>query len=101
MRKFIEKIGMDKMAHFGIGGLVTALVTIIVIAQDLSVFAAQPWRLVIAPLAGTIVNAFVSVIKELLIDDRPDWKDMWAALAGSATVFAASVIGWVLFIASN
>ena len=101
MKSFIEKIGMDKMAHFGIGGLITALFTIILIAQDMTVFSAEPWRMLIAPLAGTVVNAFVSVIKELLVDDRPDWNDLMAALVGSATVFVATAIGWILFILSN
>jgi hypothetical protein len=40
--KLVEKIGMDKVAHFGIGGLITALFTIILIVQDLPLILLIP-----------------------------------------------------------
>lgn len=101
MNKFIEKIGMDKVAHFGVGGLITALFTIALMGQDLMVLAMQPWRLFLFPLAGTVVTVFVSVAKEMFFDAERDWKDMYAALIGSATVFVASAIGFLFFIGSN
>lgn len=101
MNKFIEKIGMDKVAHFGVGGLITALFTIALMGQDLIVLAMQPWRLFFFPLAGTVVTVVVSVIKEMLFDEQRDWKDLYAALIGSATVFVASAIGFLFFIGSN
>lgn len=101
MNKFIEKIGMDKVAHFGVGGLITALFTIALMGQDLIVLAMQPWRLFLFPLAGTVVTVFVSVAKEMFFDAERDWKDLYAALIGSATVFVASAFGFLFFIGSN
>lgn len=96
MRKFIERIGMDKAAHFGVGGLVTALFTMVFILQDLDILILSPWRAMLYPITGVVVTAFVSVIKEVFIDDHADWWDVIAALVGSALVFAAVLVG-VLF----
>lgn len=98
MNKFIEKIGMDKVAHFGVGGLITAIFTMIFIIQDMPVFLAQPWRLILMPFTGTVVTVFVSVIKEMFFDAKRDWKDLYAALIGSATVFVAVLFGFLCFI---
>ena len=100
MNNFIEKIGMDKVAHFGIGGLITALVTIALIGQDLGILVLSPWRMLLYPFAGVVVTAFVSVIKEVFFDEMRDWKDLWAALAGCAMVFIAVFVG-VLFFYGN
>lgn len=101
MNKFIEKIGMDKVAHFGVGGLITALFTIVLMMQDLPVFLAEPWRILILPIAGTIVTAFVSVIKELFFDGQRDWKDLYVALIGSSSVYIAVFFGFLFFLGSN
>ena len=101
MKKIIEKFGMDKVAHFGVGGLIAAIVSIIIIAQDLPVFVAEPWRLLFLPLAGAIVTGFLSVIKELIIDGETDWKDVYAGLIGSGAVCLAVWVGYVLFTLSN
>lgn len=96
MRQIIERIGMDKVAHFGVGGLITALVTLVAIVQDLDILTCEPWRVILYPLIGTFVTAVVSVIKEVAVDYERDWWDLYAALFGSATVFIAAFIG-VLF----
>lgn len=100
MKKFIEKIGMDKIAHFGVGGLVTALLTIALIAQDMDIFVVEPWRMLLYPIIGTVITAFVSVFKEVAVDYEKDWKDLYAALIGSATVFIATLVGFLLFVAN-
>jgi hypothetical protein len=101
MNKFIEKIGMDKVAHFGVGGLITALFTMVFIMQDMPVFVMQPWRLLLMPFIGTVVTVFVSVIKELFFDVKRDWKDRYAALIGSAAVFVATFFGVLFFIGTS
>lgn len=101
MQRIIERIGMDKIVHFGIGGLITALFTLALIAQDLDVLVLQPWRVVLYPIVGTVVTAFVSAAKEVFFDNARDWKDLYAALFGSATVFVSAVIGLLLFLGSN
>ena len=101
MNKFIEKIGMDKVAHFGIGGLITALVTIVFIVQDLPMFMFHPWRMLLYPFIGAAVTAIVSVANEMLMDEQPDWYDLYAALLGSAIVFVAVFLGILFYVGSN
>lgn len=100
MNRFIEKIGMDKVAHFGVGGLITAIFTIVCLLQDMAFLIDTPWRMMLYPFIGVIVTAFVSVIKELFFDAQRDWKDLYAALIGSATVFIAVFFGIVFHIAT-
>lgn len=100
MNNFIAKIGMDKFAHFGIGGLITAIFTIVCLLQDMAFLIDTPWKMMLYPFIGVIVNVFVSVIKELFVDAQPDWKDMYAALIGSAVVFIAVFFGIVFHIAT-
>lgn len=101
MNKFIEKIGMDKVAHFGVGGLITALFTIVFIMQDMGSLIFNPWRMMLYPFIGTAITTVVSVIKEKLIDTQADWKDLYAALIGSATVFVATFFGVLFFIETS
>lgn len=101
MNKFIEKIGMDKVAHFGVGGLITALFTIVFIMQDMGSLIFNPWRMMLYPFIGTVITTVVSVIKERLIDTQADWKDLYAALIGSATVSVATFFGVLFFIGTS
>lgn len=89
---------MDKVAHFGVGGLITAAVAIVAMLQDIDILLCETWRALLYPIIGTVVTVFVSVIKELLIDGSSDWKDLYAALYGSGIVFVASFVGWLLHV---
>lgn len=94
MNNWITKIGIDKFAHFGIGGLICAIFTFVFMFQDLDLVATLPaWRIMLLPTIGTIVTTFVSVIKELFFDLTADWKDLWAALIGCGFVYASVAIG--------
>ena len=97
MNKLIEKIGMDKVAHFGVGGLITALVTIVAIIQDLDILVCEPWRAMLYPIIGTVVTAFASWAKEMFADASRDWWDVYAALIGSALVFIAAIFGMLIY----
>ena len=101
MNKFIEKIGMDKVAHFGVGGLITALFTIVFIVQDMGVLVFHPWKMLLYPFIGAAVTAIVSAVKEMLMDKQPDWYDLYAAMIGSATVFVAVFFGILFYVGSN
>ena len=35
MKELIEKIGLDKLAHLGVGGLMCAMVTFVVLLQEM------------------------------------------------------------------
>lgn len=47
-------------------------------------------------IIGTTVVAFLSVVKEIIMDDKADWLDVVASVAGCVTIFAAVGIG-ILF----
>ena len=99
MNNWINKIGLDKFAHFGIGGLICALFTFVFILQDLYVLALIPkWRIILFPIIGTIVAFFVSIIKEYFFDAKADWKDIIAAMIGCVTVFIAVAFGVLIAI---
>lgn len=99
MNKFIEKNGMDKVAHFGVGGLITALFTIVFILQDMGTLVFHPWKMLLYPFIGAAVTAVASVVKELF-DETPDKKDILAALIGSAIVFVAVFFGIIFYVAT-
>ena len=96
MKNLINKIGMDKIAHFGVGSLICAFFTFVFLIQDIDFLALEPWRIILLPTIGSIVTLFLSVIKELIIDEVRDWKDLAAAMIGCGTIYIATAIG-VLF----
>ena len=62
---FFKSIGIDKWAHFGIGGLICALVTIALIFS-LSPITAS-WIMLLSTVPGIVLVGIVSLIKELQI----------------------------------
>lgn len=98
MNKLIEKIGMDKVAHFGVGGLITAIFTLVFVIQDMGSLIYHPWKMMLYPVIGTVVTTLVSIMKEKLLDAKPDWNDVYAALIGSALIFIANFLGILFFI---
>ena len=57
MNRLIAKIGLDKFAHLGIGGLICALFTFVVILQDADILlhGSNIWRALLTPFIGTVV----------------------------------------------
>ena len=91
------KLQMDKIAHFGVGGLLTALVTIVMILQEA---VAPTSSILLAPIAGHICTFILSIMKEYIIDSIVDWNDIWAAMLGSLLIHISVVIGIVFRILS-
>ena len=89
--------GMDKLAHFGIGGLIAAIVLIAMALQD---YGCGVWRTAHMSWAGLIVTLWLSLIKEML-DTKRDWRDIVAGIAGAAVVVIAGYAGAVLNVLSN
>lgn len=88
INEFVEKIGVDKVLHFSIGGLIAALLTIVMTLQEPQV----TWELVGISTIGTIVVGFLSICKEC-IDVKADWKDVVASVLGTIPVILATVLG--------
>lgn len=89
--------GMDKLAHFGIGGLIAAIVVIAMAQQD---YGCGVWRTAHMSWAGVIVTLWLSIIKEML-DTKRDWRDIVAGIAGAGVVVMAGYAGAVLNVLSN
>ena len=95
--ELITKIGVDKLLHFSIGGLITALLTIIVVLQEGYVDAS----IIAFPFIGLISVAILSWFKEVAIDDDFSWMDILASVLGAVPVFIATALGVLFYTLSN
>lgn len=95
---FFKSIGTDKWAHFGIGGLICALVTIALIFS-LSPITAS-WIMLLSTVPGIVLVGIVSLIKELTDSTGFSVLDIVAALIGCVTVELALLVGIVAGILS-
>lgn len=86
----IKKIGNDKVLHFLGGGFICSLVSFVAILQESGL---TPWQQVSAVLIGTIVVFILSLMKEVIADDKTDWYDILASVLGCIPVFAAVGLG--------
>lgn len=87
-----EYIGMDKILHFCLAGLVTAVFTIAALLQDFAVGAIA----IACPLIGAIPVTLFALFKEVAVDGVFDKKDFLASVLGTVPVFIACALG-VLF----
>lgn len=88
MKKFIEKIGMDKVAHLGVGGLLCAMVALVFIGQE----HLQGFDMMLGGVLGMVVVFILSVMKEFM-DETFDWGDVVYAMVGCGMVMAAMGVG--------
>lgn len=95
---FFKSIGTDKWAHFGVGGLICALVTIALIFS-LSPITAS-WIMLLSTVPGIVLVGIVSLIKELTDSTGFSVLDIVAALIGCVTVELALLVGIVAGILS-
>lgn len=89
----IKKVGNDKVLHFLGGGWICAVITFVSILQEGDL---DSWGKISCVIIGTTVVVFLSVVKEIFLDDKADWIDVVAAVIGCVTIFASVGIG-VLF----
>lgn len=89
----LKKVGVDKVLHLFVGAWICSMFTFVAILQEGNLLW---WQTVLMSVAGTLAALFLSVIKEIFLDDKPDWKDVLWAFYGCITVIAAVSVG-VLF----
>lgn len=83
---------IDKVAHFGVGGMITACMALVSILQEpLSVS-----EILLCPIIGHVCVFILSWMKEYVVDNEINWKDILAAMLGSAVVHVVVGLG-VLF----
>lgn len=95
--ELITKIGVDKLLHFSIGGLITALFTIVATLQEGYVDTS----IIAFPFIGLIPVAMFSWFKEAVIDSEFSWMDILASVLGAVPVFIATALGVLLYTLSN
>lgn len=80
---------IDKVAHFGLGGMITACMAIVSILQeDLGVVAT-----LLCPFIGHVCVFILSVLKEYIVDSDINWIDILAAMLGSFVVHVVVGLG--------
>lgn len=83
------KTGIDKIAHFGIGGIIGAAIAIIVTLA----IGDYGWVVGVYPFVSHVVVFILSFIKEKFMDDEFNWLDILASVLGSIAVHMAFIIG--------
>ena len=94
MNELIEKIGIDKLCHYGLGGEITAFVAVVAMLQEMPL--TNIWEALYYPIMGIVVTIIVEILKEYVIDKKADKMDFLWTMLGAFTVFMAFLIG-VLF----
>ncbi len=92
LKQFIKNLGekawacgIDRVAHFGIGGTITALC---ILAGMIFSHKHAPLFLLLYSAVGFGLTFILSMLKEYS-DERWDWTDVAAGLAGAALVAVA------------
>ena len=82
-------IGMDKIAHFGIGGIIGATIAIVITLAR----GDYGWVAGAYPFISHVIVFILSFIKEKFMDDEYNWLDILASVLGSIAVHMAFIIG--------
>lgn len=83
------KVGMDKIAHFGIGGIIGAAIAIVITLA----IGDYGWVVGVYPFISHAVVFILSFIKEKFLDEEFNWLDILASVLGSIAVHIAFIIG--------
>lgn len=89
----VKKVGNDKVLHFLGGAWICSLITFIAILLDGGVGI---WDKVSCVIIGTAFVIFLSVVKEISMDDKADWLDVVASVIGCLTIFVTVGVGALL-----
>ena len=87
--KIIKKVGMDKIAHFGIGGIIGAAIAIVITLAR----GDYGWVVGVYPFVSHAIVFILSFVKEKFMDDEFNWLDILASLLGSIAVHIAFILG--------
>ena len=86
-------LGMDKIAHFGVGGLICAMFTFVAMLQD----GVIGWHAMLMPFIGHVVVFIISFIKEAIVDGEFNWWDIVAAMIGCACIHISVFFGALFY----
>ena len=97
MWNIINKIGFDKVLHLLFGALITFIIGNASALQE----GVLAWGFLAMTLIGIIVTLILEFMKEFIIDDTPDWKDILATFLGCLVPVIANLFGSILYVLSN
>lgn len=86
------KVGMDKIAHFGIGGIIGAAYAIVITLA----IGDYGWVVGVYPFISHAVVFIISFVKEKFLDDEFNWLDILASVLGSIAVHMAFIFGLII-----
>lgn len=96
--KFVNKVGLDRIAHFGVGGTIGAALALAFIyslpmGDGILVLT---WGNVNVPFViSYVIVAMMACFKEMN-DETPDKWDFIASLLGVVFVHVVSLLGWLI-----
>lgn len=96
MWNFINKIGIDKVLHFLLGAVIAFTICNLMLIQD----AMVRWETLLAAFGGIVITAILAMMKERIIDDKPDMKDFFASVLGGVYVIIVNFIGAIFNVLS-
>lgn len=97
MKKIIDYFKsweMDKWAHFGVGGLICAVVTLVFLCTLNPIQIS--WGMIFAPFPGLVLVGILSTIKELTDPTGFCLPDIVAGLIGCIPVEIAMILGIIV-----
>lgn len=86
------KVGIDKIAHFGIGGIIGAAIAIVITLA----IGDYGWVVGVYPFISHAIVFILSFAKEKFLDDEYNWLDILASVLGSIAVHMAFVLGLII-----
>lgn len=86
------KVGMDKIAHFGIGGIIGAAIAIVMTLA----IGDYGWVVGVYPFISHVVVFILSFVKEKFMDEEYNWLDVLASVLGSVAVHLAFILGLII-----
>ena len=92
MNELLNKLGICYVLHGVLGGFICALMTLVALLQETG-GEMEVWRCALTPLIGIVCVFILSWIKEYIMDEKPDWKDILWAMGGCGVTWLASLLG--------
>lgn len=88
--EFFRKIGHDKFDHHVLGAEICSFFSTLFILQE----GIIDWNTTLGGiLIGLIATIFAAIIKEFVIDEKADWRDIVATVSGCIWPLMAVVLG--------
>lgn len=103
LEKFISKVGLDRIAHFGVGAAIASFLSFMFIfslPMADGVLRLTFWGVQIVFVVGYVAVALLAWFKELN-DAAPDKWDFVASMLGVVFVHLGGNVGWLLHLGNG